>query len=286
MPILRMQWMFTTLQLRKYYIVCNPKNTHYACTEYFLFNGMGKKDDLINELIPILNDKDRLEKFIIKNSNLPGPRGNLELAFALADIYENFDVLIEWTRISEDQADVNNPKSFLAFCAVVCLGSIYSKRKNEKIIAILKQLANDGRWRMKEAVAFGFQLIGEHDFGELKKIFSDWIIDSNNLEKRAVLVSLAHPPLLNKANTEFCFEMVETVLKEMDRENDFDVLRKGLEFTISVFVAANPKMGFSFIKRWIGKDKVIDKIMKENLKKNRLFKINPEEVMSLLSRIE
>ena len=246
---------------------------------------MGKRDDLISELKPILSDKDKLEKFIIKNSNLPGPRGNLELAFALADIYENFDVLFEWTKIREDQADVNNPKSFLAFCSVVCLGNIYTKKKNEKVIAILKKLANDGRWRMKEAVAFGFQLIGAHDFGELKKIFSDWIIESNNLEKRAILVSLAHPPLLNNANIEFCFKMADTVLKEMDRENDFEVLRKGLEFTISVFVAANPKMGFSFIKRWIGKDKVIDKIMKENLKKNRLLKKNPEEVMSLLSKI-
>ena len=52
----------------------------------------------------------------------------------------------------------------------------------------------------------------------------------------------------------------------MDKDNDFDVLRKGLEFTISVFAAANPKLGFSFIKKWIGKDKIIDKIMKENLK--------------------
>jgi hypothetical protein len=247
---------------------------------------MRKKKDLISELIPILSDTEKLEKFIMKHSNLPGPRGNLELAFALADIYENFDVLIEWTRISEDQADVNNPKFFLAFCSVVCLGNIYTKRKNKKIISILKKLANDGRWRMKEAVAFGFQLIGEHDFRELQKIFSDWIIKSNNLEKRAILVSLAHPPLLNNAHTEFCFEIADTVLKEMDRENDFDVLRKGLEFTISVFVAANPKMGFSFIKRWIGKDKVIDKIMKENLKKNRLIKKYPEEVMSLLGKIK
>ena len=69
----------------------------------------------------------------------------------------------------------------------------------------------------------------------------------------------------------------------MDRENDFNVLRKGLSFTISVFAAANSELGFNFIKKWIGKDKDINKIMKENLKKNRLAKKYPEEVKSLLN---
>lgn len=246
---------------------------------------MGKRDDLITKLKPILNDKEQLEQFIIKNSNLPGPRGNLELAFAFAEIYDDFDALQDWIEITEDQADVNNPKSFLAFCSAVCLGKIYIKKKDKKLITILKKFANDGRWRMREAVAFGFQIIGENNFDELKKIFSDWIEKSNNLEKRAILVSLAHPPFLNEDNTKFCFEITDIVLNQMDRENDFDVLRKGLDFTISVFAAANPKLGFSFIKKWIGKDKVIDKIMKENLKKNRLVRKNPVMVKNLLNEI-
>jgi len=138
---------------------------------------------------------------------------------------------------------------------------------------------------MREAVAFGFQLIGEKDFNELKLIFSEWIENTNNLEKRTILVSLAHPPFLNKDNTGYCFKIADTVLKQMDRESNFDVLRKGLEFTISVFVAANPEMGFSFIKKWIGKDRIIDKILKENLKKNRLVKKYPAEVKNLLNEI-
>jgi hypothetical protein len=246
---------------------------------------MGKRDDLIKELKPIINDKEKLEKFIIKNSNLPGPRGNLELAFAFAEIYDDFGTLQGWLKITEYQADVNNPKSFLAFCSAVCLGKIYTKRKDKKIITILKKLANDGRWRMREAVAFGFQNIGENNFDELKEIFSDWITKSNNLEKRAILVSLAHPPVLNEDSANFCFEITDIVLKQMDRDNNFDVLRKGLEFTISVFAAANPKLGFSFIKKWIGKDKIIDKIMKENLKKNRLVRKNPVMVKKLLNEI-
>ena len=243
---------------------------------------MGKRDDLIKKLKPIIDDKKRLEEFIISNSNLPGPRGNLELAFAFAEIYEDFNVLLEWTKITEDQADTNNPKSFLAFCSAVCLGKIYIKTKDRKIITILQKLANGGRWRMREAVAFGFQIIGKHDFNELRMIFSEWIEKSNNLEKRAILASLAHPPFLNEDNAKFCFELTNNVLNKMDREDGFDVLRKGLEFTISVFAAANPIIGFSFIKNWIGRDKIIDKIMKKNLKKNRLVRKNPEEVKNLL----
>ena len=247
---------------------------------------MGKKDDLIKKLKPIINDKEKLEQFIINNSNLPGPRCNLELAFAFAEIYDDFDVLLDWAKITEDQADVNNPKSFLAFCSAVCLGKIYIKKEDKQIITILKRLANDGRWRMREAVAFGFQNIGEHDFEELKTIFSEWIKTSNNLEKRAILVSLAHPDFLNETNAEYCFTITEIVLKQMDKENNFDLLRKGLDFTISIFAVANPQLGFSFIKKWIGKDKIIDKIMKENLKKNRLVKKNPEAVKNLLNEIK
>jgi hypothetical protein len=246
---------------------------------------MGKKDELINKLIPILKDREKLEKFIISNSNLPGPRSNLELAFAFAEIYEDIDILMNWLKITEDQADVNDPKSFLAFCSVVCLGKLYTITKNKDIIEILKKFANDGRWRMREAVAFAFQLIGENDFNELKPIFSEWINKSNNTEKRAILVSLAHPPFLNEEIAKFCFEMTDIVLLKMDKENNFDILRKGLEFTISVFAAANPKVGFAFLRKWIGKDKMINKIIKENLKKNRLVKTDPDQVKILINLV-
>lgn len=243
---------------------------------------MGKREDLIKELKPIIDNPEKLREFIVKNSNLPGPRGNLELAFAFAEIYDNLDVLLKWLEITEDQADANDPKSFPAFCAAVSLGRIYTKTKDKKLISILKKLASDGRWRMREAVAFGFQTIGENNFSDLKSIFSQWIKKSNNLEKRAILVSLAHPRFLNEENAKFCFEITDIVLREMDGENDFDVLKKGLKFTISVFAAANPELGFKFIKKWIGMDKDIDRIMKENLKKNRINKKYPREVKRLL----
>lgn len=246
---------------------------------------MGKRDELVSRLKPIIGDADRLEEFVVAHSNLPGPRGNLELAFALAEIYGDLEVLLRWVDITEDEADVNDPKSFLAFCAAVCLGKIYTNTKDPKLISRLKGLANDGRWRMREAVAFGFQIIGEHDFDELETIFSEWIEEANNLEKRAILVSLAHPPFLTEERAKFCFEIANGILQQITNGENFDVLKKGLEFTISVFVAANPTRGFRFIREWIGKRELIDRILEKNLKKNRLVKRNPEEVTQLLGEI-
>jgi hypothetical protein len=246
---------------------------------------MTKKEVLIQKLKLIIDDPQKLEGFIIENSDLPGPRANLELAFALSEIYENREVLAKWTDIDVDHAGVNDPKAFLPFCSAVCLGKLYAKTKDESIVRVLKKLANDERWRIREGVAFGFQRIGEDNLLELKRIFSEWIAKSNNREKRAILVSLAHPKILDTNTSLYCFEILENVFENMERDNDFEILKKGLEFTISVYVAANPEYGFAFLDKWIGIDKVIDNIIKSNLKKNRLLKNHPKETGGLIKRI-
>ena len=243
---------------------------------------MSKKDDLKNILLPLIKNKEKLEKFLLLNSNLPGPRSNLELIFALSEIYENEKVLIEWSQISEEQADTNDPKSFLVVCSLVCFGMIYAKNKDKKLLKILMRFANDGRWRVREGVAFGFQIIGESDFSELCKIFDEWIISSNNYEKRAILVSLAHPNFLNKQNAVYCLKIADNILSGLNNEDGIDVLKKGLEFTISVFTAANEETGFKLFEKWIGKNKIIDKILRENLKKNRIRKLNNARTEQLL----
>ncbi len=245
---------------------------------------MTKKEGFIQKLKLIIDDSEKLEKFVIENSNLPGPRANLELAFALSDVYENFGVLERWARIDVNQASVNDPKSFLPFCSAVCLGRLYAKTKDEKIVHALKKVANDDRWRIREAAAFGFQKIGEDNFQELKKIFSEWIVKSNNREKRAIIVALAHPKILDRNTSFYCFKILEEIFKNMERDDDFKILKKGLEFTISVYTAANPEEGFSFMEKWIGKDEAIDLIIKSNLKKNRLLKKHPEKTEELLKK--
>jgi hypothetical protein len=48
---------------------------------------------------------------------------------------------------------------------------------------------------------------------------------------------------------------------------------------------SNPEYGFSFMEKWIGKDKVIDDIIKSNLRKNRLLKKYPKKTEELLKGI-
>ncbi len=246
---------------------------------------MTKKKALNQKLNLIIEEPEKLEKFLLENSDLPGPRANLELAFALSEIYENIDILLKWIEIDADQADVNHPGSFLPFCSAVALGRLYAKTKDNRIVPVLKRLSRDDRWRIREATAFGFQIIGEDNIAELKEIFSGWIDRSDNREKRAILVSLAHPKILDRETSLFCFKILENVFTNMERDDDFDILKKGLEFTISVYAAANPEYGFSFMEKWIGKDKIIDGIIKSNLKKNRLLQKHPGRAGDLLKRL-
>ena len=247
---------------------------------------MSKKEVLIQKLKHLIDNSDKLENFLIENSNLPGPRANLELLFAMAEVFKNVDVLKRWAEIDAAQADVNDPRSFLPLCSAVCLGRLYTAKKNEEFINILKKMARDDRWRMREAAAFAFQLIGEANFLELKKIFSEWIGKSDNREKRAILVSLAHPKMLDRHTSVFCFEILDYILDNMKRDDDFEILNKGLNFALSVFTAAHPDFGFSFMEKRIGKEKAIDEILKSNLKKNRILKKHPNETARLLDKIE
>lgn len=247
---------------------------------------------------------DELENTLILNSNLPGRRANLEMAFALADCFEKVDasesrwkMLLEWTKISPYDAPTNNPREFLPFCAILSLGSLYNnadKKRKEHIINIIKGSASDGRWRIREAVAMGFQRVSEKNFTVIKELFSEWVRKASLLEKRAILATLAHPPVLdNKENVIFCFRIADEILQGLLKLNgierkseEFAILKKGLEFTISVYVACLPEEGFRFLKKWAQKDDAdIKRILKSNLSKTRLIKkYGPmvKEVLTLL----
>jgi hypothetical protein len=96
-----------------------------------------------------------------------------------------------------------------------------------------------------------------------------------------MLVALAHPPILNEERAGYCFEILKEVITTMERGENFDVLKKGLEFVISVYTVYSHAKGFAFMKRLIGTDKALNTIVKSNLKKNRILKRYPEEVKKL-----
>ena len=65
---------------------------------------------------------------LVCNSNLPSPRGNLELAWAFADSIEAIDVgdvhwelLFGWLAVTEREAPVGDPREFLRNTAKLTL---------------------------------------------------------------------------------------------------------------------------------------------------------------------
>ena len=66
------------------------------------------------------------EPYLLAHSNLPGPRGNLELASAAADLGDEAQFR-RWAGLGPKVAPENTPGCFLAFCGVVGLGAVMAR---------------------------------------------------------------------------------------------------------------------------------------------------------------
>lgn len=108
---------------------------------------------------------DSWDAYLLKESGLPGPRGNLELAQVVAD--EGDRKLFEsYTVYTADQAPVNSPYEFLAFCGVVGLGRLLAEG-DANLLETLRIHASDPRWRVREAVAMALQRLGDKNIDQL-----------------------------------------------------------------------------------------------------------------------
>jgi hypothetical protein len=222
------------------------------------------------------------DSFLLKESGLPGPRGNIELAQVVADEGERglFERYIKYTA---DQAPVNSPYEFLAFCGVVGLGRLLSEGDNS-LLSILRIHASDPRWRMREGVAMALQRLGDKNMDQLLVAMHAWS-KGNPLEQRAAAAALCEPRLLVKTENaravlHILDEITATFLKPTKHpRGDILVLRKGLGYCWSVAVVALPEEGKALMEKWLAVSNTDTQwIMQENLKKNRLIRIDPEWV--------
>ena len=249
---------------------------------------------------------EELRAFLQKNSGLPGPRGNLELAHSFADSVAHmrledwqWEFLLELAATSATKAPVNTPKEFLPFCGLLALGALYGnglpRPRRRAALAALKAAASDTRWRTREAVAQGLQLIGERDLPALRQIVADWLPESSLLEKRAIAAALAHPPILDDPEFAlFSLEVSRTLLAAVSRldaksrkDEAFKILRQGLGYALSVFVAASPAEGFALLRKTAAvRDADMAWVIRENLKKKRLAAAFPREVSQVTMILE
>jgi len=183
-----------------------------------------------------LRELDEWEPYLLAESGLPGPRGNLELAQAAAD--EGDEARFRaWLAFDAARAPANSALEFLPFCGAVGLG----------------RLAAEGR--------------GEP------------------LEQRAAAAALCEPRLLGvpehaRQVLEYLDRITETITARAERRGDeFIALRKGLGYCWSVAVAALPEEGKPIMEKWLAcDDRDVRWIMRENLKKERLARLDREWV--------
>lgn len=247
---------------------------------------MSKLNDYRQKLKTLVDWK----PYLRKNSGLPGPRGNLELAAAVAEIASEQQIE-EFLSIPMEQAPENTPDVFLVFCGVVSLGTLIAQG-DYKNFTRLRAYASDPRWRIREAVAIALQTVGDQDMKILLKEMKKWI-KGGWYEKRAVAAALAEPRLLKENQIALqvlqIFDQITTEIEaaEDNKDEAFKVLRQSMGYCWSVAVAALPETGKPMMAKWLnGRNKDICWIMKENLKKNRLIRMDTDWVNACNVRLE
>ena len=245
------------------------------------------KRDQYREKLRTLDDWDA---YLMKESGLPGPRGNLELAQTAADeaTPRQFE---HWLTFDPEKAPVNSPEEFLAFCGVVGLGKLLAEGQT-RYWPKLRPFASDPRWRTREGVAMALQRLGDADMEALLTAMADWS-KGNLLDKRAAAAALCEPRLLGdprqvKRVLKILGDITASILKVEDRKaEEMTVLRKGLGYAWSVAVAADPEDGKPAMEKWLASpDKDVRWIMKENLKKDRLRRMDAAWVKKWEAQLE
>jgi hypothetical protein len=229
-----------------------------------------------------LRKLDDWDTFLLRESGLPGPRGNIELGRAVAEEGDE-GLFRRYLEYEEEIAPTNSPQEFLAFCGVLGLGRLLADGRDD-LVPLLRECASDGRWRTREAVAMALQTWGEADMRSLLREMEEWSKGSL-LEKRAAAAALCEPRLLdNEEDVRWVLKLLDEITACIEQLDDrgseqFKALRKGLGYCWSVAVAALPDEGKRLMEKWFSSDdRDVLWIMKENLRKKRLERVDPEWV--------
>jgi hypothetical protein len=247
---------------------------------------MGKVDEY-RQTLRQLGD---WEPFLLEHSGLPGPRGNLELAAAVAE-EADAATLRRWAAITPSEAPFGSAEEFLPVCGVVGLGRLLAEGDGA-VLADLRRLASDARWRTREAVAIALQRYGDADFDGLLREMRRWA-RGRALERRAAVAAVCEPRLLQEpSRVRTALALLEGVTADLpelgDRRSDeFRTLRKTLGYGWSVAVVALPEEGKPRFERLLESDDPdIRWVVRENLRKKRLERMDREWVEAARGRAQ
>lgn len=238
-----------------------------------------------------LRQLDDWDEYLMANSNLPGPRGNLELAEAVADL-----ATPQWIAahesVSADEAPENTAASFLVFAAVQGLGRL-AVEGDLTALPRLRAHASDPRWRVRESVAIALQRVGDADLPRMLE-FAEELTSGTYLEQRAAAAAVCEPRLLKDAAVASrVVDLLEEITASMSeapaserRGDDYRALRQAMGYCWSVAVVASPEAGKVAFERWLSSPDIdVRWVLRENLRKNRLQKLDAEWVSVCLKAL-
>lgn len=206
--------------------------------------------------------------FLNEHSGLPGPRANLALAHAAARLAD-----ADLIAVLEATGD-----EYCVMCAAAARGARADAAENEQRS---RTWAADSRWRVREGVAIGLQLLGDRDIAALIHTAKQWAQDADPLVQRAALVALCEPRLLREPAVvvdalELCRAMTSQFAvwpSSRCRTPEARTLRQALGYCWSVVVAANPGIALSSFLDLDSVQPDVAWIIRENLRKSRLTRI-------------
>ncbi len=232
----------------------------------------------ITEYQKALSKEANQEQYLLANSCLPGPRSNLELLYAFIEVSE-YDTVAKLLHKKYEELPVNVPEEFVQCCAVSALGK-FILEGNDSLMAKLREYASDSRWRIRESVAMALQHIGKSDISKLIQTINGWD-KGTNYEQRAVAAGLCEPANLKSEEIkDFTLKSLKTITDRLTSNPEpgsesFKTLVQALCYCWSVAIVASPEKGkLLFEKIAASENKVLRKIVRENLKKNRLIKMD------------
>jgi hypothetical protein len=243
----------------------------------------------VDHYASILSSLEEWQPYLLENSGLPGPRGNIELARAFA-AFGDEGRIERYLANAPEEAPTNSPREFLAFCGVLGLGQLAAQGQVERM-AKLRLAATDPRWRVREAVAMALQTYGQTAPAALLAEMREWA-QGELLERRAAAAGLCEPSFLTEdwiveETLAILDEITDSLKGEADRKSEeFRVLRQGLGYCWSVAAVAEPERGKAKMEKWLAdEDRDIRWIMKQNLKKKRLQKMDGAWVAAWEARL-
>lgn len=171
-----------------------------------------------------------------ENSGLPGPRANTALMQAAA---------LELPPAWADEL-LASGSEYLATCAAAISGA-HADTPGEEHRA--RNLAADSRWRVREGVATGLQLLGDRAPAALLALLPLWSADRDPLVKRAAVAACCEPRLLKtpamaKAAIDCCAGATTALCLQpahVRSLREWRSLRQTLGYGWSVAVAAAPE---------------------------------------------